>query len=106
MKMIKEVEILEFQRRKQYNDVLLTLLDREIKMENSVYELKGIILTPQSGHFTSIILNYDYDIFGLIKGVNYFYDGITKDHDITSVNNLDEVLKKNIIYMGIYIIKN
>ena len=31
-----ELEILEFQRRQQYNDVLLTLLDREIKIENSV----------------------------------------------------------------------
>ena len=41
----------------------------------------------------------------LQKGVNYFYDGITKAHVITLVNNLDEVLKKNIIYMGIYILK-
>ena len=101
-----ELDILEFQRRKQYNDVLFTLLEREIKIENSLYELKGIILTSQSDHFTSLILNYNSDIFDLKKGFNYFYDGSSKEHDITLVNNLAEVLKKNIIYMGIYIIKN
>ena len=101
-----ELDILEFQRRKQYKDVLYSLLKKEIKLENSLYELKGIILTPQYDHFTSLILNYNSDIFDLKKGFNYFYDGMTIQHDINLVNNLSEVLKDNIIYMGVYIIKN
>ena len=101
-----ELDILEFQRRKQYKVLLYSLLKKEIKLENSLYELKGIILTPQYDHFTSLILNYNSDIFDLKKGFNYFYDGMTIQHDINLVNNLSEVLKDNIIYMGVYIIKN
>ena len=82
-----EFDILEFQRRKQYKDVLYSLLKKEIKLENSLYELKGIILTPQYDHFTSLILNYNSDIFDLKKGFNYFYDGMTIQHDINLVNN-------------------
>ena len=36
-----------------------------------IYELKAIILTPQSDHFTAILLNNEDTIYGL-KFVNIF----------------------------------
>jgi len=52
-----ELDQIEFLRRKQYNDILFNLLKREIKIENIIFELKGMILTPQSDHFNGLILN-------------------------------------------------
>ena len=41
----------------------------------------------------------------LQKRVNYHYEGISCDHDIILINNVKEVLNENIIYLGIYMIK-
>ena len=98
-----ELEIIEYMRRKDYNMELFQILKNKFTIENHNYELRGIILTPQSDHFTLLILNYQNEILGLKKGVNYFYDGNTKNHKIEAVTSLENVLKSNIVYLGIYL---
>ena len=100
-----ELEIIEYSRRKNYNDKLFKVLVNNFSYENHNYELKALILTPQSDHFTSVLLNYDKGVLGLKKGVNYFYDGIKANHYIEEINNLHDLIKDNIIYLGLYIEK-
>ena len=97
-----ELEIIEFNRRKGYNNSLISILKNKIEYENNIYELKALILTPQSDHFTAILLNYENKIYGLKLG-NYFYDGMTYNHEIKEINNMNDILKSNIIYLGIYL---
>ena len=68
----KELVVIEFQRKKQYNNTLFTLLHREISIDISLYELKGITLTPQSDHFITLLLNLESDIFIYKMGINIF----------------------------------
>ena len=98
-----ELEILEFQRRSQYNDKLQKILINELIINQKKYELKAMILTPESDHFTSLLLNYQNDIFNLKKGINYYYNGDTSKHEIVEENDLNSLLLKNIPYLGVYI---
>ena len=47
--------------------------------------------------------NYQNEILRLKNGVNYFYDGSTKNHKIEAVTSLEVELKLNIVYLGIYL---
>ena len=67
-----ELEIIEYSRRKNYNDELFKVLVNNFSYENHNYELKALILTPQSDHFTSVLLNYDKGVLGLKKGLTIF----------------------------------
>ena len=77
-------------------------MTNKFEYENNIYELKALILTPQSDHFTAILLNYENKINGLNLG-NYFYDEMTYNHEIKEINNMNDILKSNIIYLGIYL---
>ena len=98
-----ELEIKEFQRRSQYNDSILKILINKLTINDKNYELKAMILTPQSDHFTSLIINYQNDILNLKKGFNYYYNGDSTKHEIEEVIDLKNLLLKNIPYLGVYI---
>ena len=98
-----DLEILEFQRRKQYNMQLLNILKENIIFEKTKYNLKSLIFTPQSDHFTTVLLNYQNEKLNLKKGVNYYYNGDCKDHCLEEVININSLLKENVIYLGVYI---
>ena len=99
----EDLEFLEFQRRKQYNNQLLNILKEEIVYENTKYNLKSLIFTPQSDHFTTILINYQNEKLNLKKGVNYYYNGDSKNHCLEEVNNINLILNVNVIYLGVYI---
>ena len=63
----------------------------------------SLIFTPQSDHFTTVLLNYQNEKLNLKKGVNYYYNGDCKDHCFEEVININSLLKENVIYLGVYI---
>ena len=101
-----ELEEIEFNKRMVYKDKLSKILCNRFIFENRIYELKALILTPQYDHFTSIILDYQNDLMELKKGVNYFYDGNTKNHMLEEIKDLKDILNNNIIYLGLYLENN
>ena len=90
-------------RRKQYNVLLLNILKDSINYENKIFILKSLILTPQSDHFNTVLLNYQNEIMNLKHKTNYYYKGDTKNHFLEEVDNINSIIKKNIIYLGIYV---
>ena len=101
-----ELEKIEFNKRKFYKDKLSEILCNSFNVENHIYELKALILTPQYDHFTSIILDYQNDLINFKKGNNYYYDGMTINHFLEEIKNLKDILNTNIIYLGAYLEKN
>ena len=97
-----DLEILEFQRRKQYNMQLLNTSKENIIFEKTKFNLKSLIFTPQSDHFTTVLLNYQNEILNL-KRVNYYYNGDSKNHCLEEVYNINSLVNDNVIYLGIYI---
>ena len=63
----------------------------------------SLIFTPQSDHFTIVLLNYQNERLNLNKGVNHYYNGDCKDHCLEEVININSLLKENVIYLGVYI---
>ena len=63
----------------------------------------SLIFTPQSDHFTTVLLNYQNERLNLNKGVNYHYNGDCKDHCLEEVININSLLKENVIYLDVYI---
>ena len=82
---------------------LLNILKENIIFEKTKYNLKSLIFTPQSDHFTTVLLNYQNERLNLKKGVNYYYNGDCKDHCLEEVININSLLKENVIYLGVYI---
>ena len=101
-----ELEKIEFNTRKFYKDKLSEILCNSFNVENHIYELKALILTPQYDHFTSIVLDYQNDLMNLKKGNNYYYDGMTINHFLEEIKNLKDILNTNIIQLGAYLEKN
>ena len=60
----------------------------------------SLIFTPQSDHFTTVLLNYQNEKLNLKKGVNYYYNGDCKDHCLEEVININSLLKENVIYLA------
>ena len=63
----------------------------------------SLIFTPQSDHFTTVLLNYQNEKLNLKKGVNYYYNGDCQDHCLEEVININSLLKENVIYLCVYI---
>ena len=60
----------------------------------------SLIFTPQSDHYTTVLLNYQNEKLNLKKGVNYYYNGDSKDHCLKEVININSLLYENVIYFG------
>ena len=97
-----ELEYIEYERRKQYNLSLLNILKESFIYENKIYTLKSLIFTPQSDHFTTIILNNQNEVKNLKKGLSYFYNGDTTNHCLEIINELNSILDRNLIYLDLY----
>ena len=98
------LELIEFQRRVQYNMHITDILQPTIEIEKHIYELKSIISTPQSDHFTCFLLDFDKNIYSLKTGFNYYYDGTTTLHDIQPIENAKDLIISKNPYVGIYVI--
>ena len=98
------LELIEFQRRVQYNMHITDILQPTIEIEKHIYELKSIISTPQSDHLTCFLLDFDKNIYSLKTGFNYYYDGTTTLHDIQPIENAKDLIISKNPYVGIYII--
>ena len=55
--------------------MIKNLIKENIKINNILYELVGIVCSPYSGHFNGIIINLKEDLHLLNKHKSYFYDG-------------------------------
>ena len=100
---LNELEFIEYERRKQYNMSLYNILKEKFVYEDKTYVLKSLIFTPQSDHFTTIIMNNQNEFKNLKKNVNYYYNGDTSNHSLEVVEDIKTILDRNIIYSGIYV---
>jgi len=55
--------------------LIKNLIKENIKINNILYELVGIVCSPYSGHFNGIIINLKEDLHLLNKHKSYFYHG-------------------------------
>ena len=74
-----------------------------INYENKIFILKSLILTPQSDHFTTVLLNYQNEILNLKHKTNYYYNSDIANHILEEVDNLNILFKENIVYLGVYV---
>ena len=100
---VLELEEIEYERRKQYNELLLNVMKERINYQNKSFILKSYIFTPQSDHFTTVLLNYQNELMYLKNKSNYFYNGDTKNHCLEETDNLNRIFKENIVYLGVYV---
>ena len=93
----------ELERRKKYNINIIEILKFNFTLNNEIYYLKGIINTPTYNHFTSFIIYYDGINNNLVKGENYYYDGLDPDYNIKSISDIkNEIIQYN-PYIGLYV---
>ena len=57
---------------------LLNILKENIIFEKTKYNLKSLIFTPQSDHFTKVLLNYQNEKLNLKKGLIIIIMGIVR----------------------------
>ena len=71
-------------------------------MNNIIYNLNAVICTPKYNHFTALIINYRGDNSLLERGFSYYYDSMSKYHDIIKVKTYKINLKDNLPYLALY----
>ena len=94
--------ITEFNRRMQYYLIISGYIKEEFEINNIKYNLKAIICTPKYNHFTAIIYNYKENYYNQKKDNNYYYDGMSKNHDISLLKNTALKLKTENPYIALY----
>lgn len=103
LKNIYEEEKLGYDIRIKNNDLIIKYLLKDQKINNITYKLAGIITTPESDHYTSIIISLNNEIRNLKKSKNYYHDGMSKYHDIEEIDNIEDFLKRENPYIALYI---
>ena len=63
--------------------------------------IKGFILTPSFNHFTTVLVNYEYNNNYMKKGKNYYYNGMSKYHNIKEIYNLFENIELALPYLAL-----
>ena len=66
------------------------------------FSLKAIICLPFSGHYSGIVTNLEKDKNPLKKGKNYIYDDLKNYNDIIEINEFNDLLDQNILYILVY----
>ena len=61
------LQVDEFNKRIKYNFRIIDILKPSFEYEKEIFNLKAVFCTPQYDHFTSLIINYEYDLFPLKK---------------------------------------
>ena len=59
------LQLNEFNKRIKYNNRIIESLRSTFEYDKILYKLKAVICTPQYAHFTSLIINYDLDMYTL-----------------------------------------
>ena len=100
LKNIYEEEKLGYDIRIKNNDLIIKYLLKDQKINNITYKLAGIITTPETDHYTSIIISLNNEIRNLKKSKNYYHYGMSKYHDIEEIDNLEDFLKRENPYIA------
>ena len=94
---------LELEKRKKYINNIIEILKFNIKLNNEIYNLKGLINRPTYNHFTSFIIKYDGIRNFLLKGENYYYDGLDPEFNIKLISNIKKEITQFNRYIDLYI---
>ena len=86
------------------NNILAFMRD-EIKLNNKIYYLGGIINTPFANHFSGTIINLKLGMNSLKEKNNYYYDDYSNNGEVILCDRVNNLLKNNIPYGCIYLLK-
>ena len=75
----------------------------EIKLNNKIYYLGGIINTPFANHFSGTLINLKFGMNSLKEKNNYYYDDYSNNGEVILCDRVNNLLKNNIPYGCIYI---
>ena len=98
----EQLRHIEYNRRIQYNSIICDYMTDNLEISGLRYNLKAVICTPKYNHFTVMLIDLKEDIFSLKKNNDYFYDGISKNHDILLIKNKTLKLSKENPYIALY----
>ena len=84
-------------------DKIKNQLENNIIIRNDVYILLGLISCPFNEHYICMLINLYEDFNSLKKGLTYFYDDMSINHDLNEISNYKDLLEDNLPYIGIYI---
>ena len=88
-----------------YKDKILALLDNNIVLNFGIeYELKGIIMIPYDGHYSTVIFNPKGSLIDTaFKNNNiYIHDSLKNNGKIIEIQNIDEWINSGNPYLAIY----
>lgn len=101
-----EVELETYNIRIKYNKEIIDYLFEPKNIFGYEYNIIGVINTPESDHYNSIIINLYRKYKSLIINNNYIYDSLHYVAEIKLINDLNKELYNNNPYIGIYVQKN